>query len=242
MRWNGLFFKERKLMHGFISTAVVIALAACVLASIMPGFGIISTAVVLGYTIPPLFVLYSLNSEANQLDAFLHQPFPAWKLLLVKIGMGFLLGLVYVLITSAYLMVSSLLRLENGVDFVPLLKKMSVFSLSAWMVSLYPTVILVFLWTVYRIWRGRFGSIAMGLIIGLLILGNAIMNLFRKSYLYDVLTHWGEYTIQTRHVKGPTEFVQVAGTFYLGTYIVYGVLVIAYFWISCWMLDRKVGL
>ncbi|MDY0393127.1 hypothetical protein RWE15_00135 [Virgibacillus halophilus] len=101
-------------MRGFIFTAGLIGLASGVLASTTPRLDIISAAVILGFTIPPFYVLYSLNSEANQLDGFLHQPVPARRLLLVKIGMGLLLSVVYVLITSSYMMLLSILRLGGS--------------------------------------------------------------------------------------------------------------------------------
>ncbi|MEN1970308.1 hypothetical protein WMZ97_19825 [Lentibacillus sp. N15] len=232
---KGLFFKEWKMMKGFfISQFVVMALLL-----IFPSFSIFSLRVdqllelmVLGVIVIPAAFLFSLNTEVNQMQSFLHNPHSIHKLLSVK-GMYSLFCAVSVLFVFIILI--------TGYEFISPAFSMPIWKVWLYMlsmgikllvISIFVAVILLFLWTLHQIWRTYIGGgLSIVLVVALMIAGNWLFSFFVESKAFEVLTHWGKVFSTSGFMIGPG---------YLGVYVFYGVLTIFVYVVSAYLIDHKV--
>lgn len=249
--FRGLYIKEWKMMKGFYIGQFVVALIIVIVADALSDASIVETLVGLltfGFIILPGAVLYSLNTEANQLEIFLHNPQSIHKMLFVKFLNGLFFALSFLLLLAVAAVGFEMIwgtSIQSGLDSFSFLTFLVVHMI---IVSVYPTVILVFLWTLHQIWRTYIHGISIVAVVLLLIFGIQLMNLFRSTTFYEVLTKWGVISIPNDQSGeylsisfGPGQISGgIDATIFFGSYVFYGLLVLLLYGVSAYLLDRKV--
>lgn len=232
--FKGLLFKEWKMMKGFFigqfAVTVVLFFALSfndITVSSVELFEMMS----LGVIIIPAALLFSLNTEVNQMQAFLHNPHSIHKLLTVKLfyslfaAVSLLVVLTIIIISYALFdtAISSVLRLWITIILS---------SGNMLVVSIYPAVILLFLWTLHQIFRTRLGGgISLVLVVALLIASSKLLSLFGESPVYEKITHWGKVTSTSGFLLGPS---------YTGIYLFFALVSILLYFASTYLIERKV--
>ncbi|MTW84634.1 hypothetical protein F3157_03050 [Virgibacillus dakarensis] len=195
----------------------------------------------IGFIIVPLTVLYSLNTEANQMEAFLHNPHSVYQLLLVKFFYGFLSGASLLLVLIDFIASYGLIHDTFNQSVLQIFGYLLFVSGQMLVISLYPAVILVFLWTLHHLFKTYIGGgISIVIIVILLVIGSSLMNMFWETATYDMLTQWGKaiYPYQNGHLL--SNGFGNESIIYLGKYVFYAFITIILFSISAYLIDRKV--
>lgn len=235
---KGLLFKEWKMMKGFfIGQFVIIAIFLAATKSFLGLENLIETMAV-GFVMIPLTVLYSLNSEANQMEAFLHNPQSIFKLLLAKFIYAFLNGAVVLLVLSL---------LSAGYEVLWHTSQMSAFQVFGYLslesgqmliISLCPAMVLVFFWTLYHYFKKYIsGSISLVFNMILLVVTISLINVFLASDMYAWLTHWGRVFYPCHSIINGFGSNSVM---FIGSYVFYTMVTVILFLFSAYLIDRKV--
>lgn len=236
--WQGLFLKEWKMMKGVVITAFILAMLLFIF---LDGF---TAAELMNFSlfITPLYVLYSLNTESNQIHDFLHLPNRANKLFLVKILTGLSFTVIYQLVLVVIILLTQAFQkigITVGIGNMMLYLMYCV--LSMLVISLLPTAMLLLAWNVYHWLKGMIGPAAFVITIAVTLLGFVvIINLWDTAW-YMKLTNWGEISFSLDNFKGLLEELRLYVSFHLGVVLFHAVLAVASYGLSCWLLDRKVG-
>ncbi|WP_349408803.1 hypothetical protein [Pseudalkalibacillus sp. SCS-8] len=200
------------------------------------------------------YMLSSLQSEKKKLHIWLHNPLPAYALLLAKLVAGLISMIVTVIITVSIFAIA-INQLDNfsfPITLAQLSQQAWVIGIHYFMFSINLAVWFILFWMIYLVLT-RFIAPSISVIITFIIfiLTITLYNWFAHSWIYEFLTGWGEikasevienlqYT--TRFGPGRVEFssdMAEMGTF-VGEYVFGIVLTILIFIIASWMLDRKV--
>lgn len=251
--FKGLYFKEWKMMKGFFIGPYVLAILLIAISNMGNGDSVVNTLIgmmAFGFIILPAAVLFSLNSEVNQLELFLHNPQSIHQLLFVKFlnGLVCALSFLFVLVLAAVSVdVIWGTSIQTGFETFSFLMILTVQMV---IVSIFPAIILVFLWTLHQIWRAYIKGLSIIAVIVLLIFGLQLMTVFRSTAIYDVLTNWGAISIPIENFHSG-EFISVSfgalhfiggmdATVFLGSYVFYGLIALLLYVFSAYLLDRKV--
>ncbi|MBP1950339.1 hypothetical protein [Virgibacillus litoralis] len=248
--FRGLYIKEWKMMKGFYIGQFVFASIIVIVADAFSDASIFDSLIGLltfGFIILPGVVLYSLNTEANQLEIFLHNPQSIHKILFVKFLNGMFFALSFLLLLAVVAVNFEMIwgaSIQSGLDSFSFLLFLII---NMVVVSVYPTVILVFLWTLHQICRTYIHGLSIVAVVLLLIIGVQLMSVFRSTTFYEVLT-WGVISIPNDQSGdylsisfGPGQFSGgVDATIFFGSYVFYGLLVLLLYGVSAYLLDRKV--
>ncbi|MGP4109240.1 hypothetical protein [Virgibacillus sp. L01] len=249
--FKGLYIKEWKMMKGFYIGQFIVALIIVIVADAMSDASIFESLVGLltfGFIILPGAVLYSLNTETNQLEIFLHNPQSIHKMLFVKFLNGLFFAFSFLLLLAVIAVSFEMIwgaSIQSGLDSFSFLL---ILIINMVVVSIYPTVILVFFWTLHQIWRTYIHGLSIVAVVLLLIIGVQLMGVLRSTNFYDVLTKWGVISIPNDHSGDylSISFVpgQISGgvdaTIFFGLYVFYGLLALLLYGVSAYLLDRKV--
>src|SRR5699024_2329815 len=138
----------------------------------------------------------------------------------------------------------------NLVTSTPLLSSLELFVyllyfiLQIITVTIFPTIILFFLWTLHQIWRTYIRGLSLVAVIAVLIAGTQLLDFLHKTNFYHKATNWGLISLPIQeYTLSPFSFgvSSVFGTtIYLGVYLFNGIIVILLYLISAYLLDRKV--
>ncbi|MDY0393128.1 hypothetical protein ACFSMW_00465 [Virgibacillus halophilus] len=236
--WLGLFMKEWKMMKGILITIFILAMLMLLFLDGVTAEGLMD----FGLVITPFYVIYSLNTETNQIHLFLHQPNRANKIFLVKILTGLSFTAIFQLVLITIILIRLMLQkidISHGADTMVLYLMYCV--LSMLVISLFPTVVLLFAWNTYHWLKGMVGKLAFLIVVALTILGSTSFIYIWDTNWYVKLTHWGETSFSADKFKGVLNGLDVYGNFNIGVVLFHGVLVMTLYVMSCWLLDRKVG-
>lgn len=183
----------------------------------------------------PIMLFISLKTESNQLHLWLHNPQPASTLLLSKIMNG--LMMLVISLISLYVMA--------GLLSIPKFSLFKAYWTDTWtaglliffhiiVVSIYFGIGVILLWSLYQFFKYRIGRLRWLVIIGVVIIPCLILELFQSTALYVLLTGWGSinYTFPTF----PVDPIQA----YAGEYLYNLLLIIGLFYLSTWIIDKKV--
>ncbi|MBO8172557.1 MAG: hypothetical protein H0Z33_11810 [Bacillaceae bacterium] len=194
----------------------------------------------------PVYMLISLQAETRHMHLWLHHPGSGWMLMGTKLLSGilaFVLSLAVTLVLTGITLYPDIAQNRSELlSFFPLIVT-SILHLAGY--GVYLAVWFVFLWTVYQILKSRIGKWSWLAIAALLLISFRLLHLIREAAWYRQVTQWG--MIQLDLAKWLDAFFpgQVPGTnpvinLYAGEYAFYVLLSVVLFWVSGWMLDRKV--
>lgn len=257
--WGGLWRKEfrqhRLSMVVWIAAEIVFFFAIYSLMARFEGtreamLALFIVLVVLFHIILcAVYLRNSLHQEAKRLNLWLHNPQPGYRLLLSKVvnAIGYLLvsmAISYVVVVFPFHDLLTHLGVSitrsdfarfSGVLFAQL-AAFSVF-LGIWV---------MFFWVVYRVMVTRIGKWAVAaLIFIILLIGNGL-DWFEKTALFSSLTHWGgvavvpsglEFTMSEQHVDFEVGHMF---TLHAGFYVFWLVILMILFFLSSWLIDKKI--
>ncbi|PWA10075.1 hypothetical protein DCC39_11825 [Pueribacillus theae] len=256
--WGGLLKKEFRLgLPGLYLALVLLAIWFGFGGFLQwkwnePGilFGFSVAAIVFHIFYLPVYMLMSANGEKGRMHLWLHSPHSGTALLLAKLLNGIFAMLVSLCISLGIFFFA--FNLNNAIvqDALAQLNHKLVLVIQVLVhligASIYLTIWGIFLWVLSIVLKrvtGKFNWVAMLFII---IIGLSLINSWESSSLFDMLTHWGSFSIsisgfemivQDEMVDFQSEGI---GKIFLGKYVYYAIVALIVFFASGWMLDRKV--
>ncbi|GAB3047372.1 hypothetical protein [Virgibacillus ainsalahensis] len=249
--FKSLYRKEWKIMRGifigpFVVTILIISISN--LTNVQDIINLLLSIMAFGFVILPLAVLFSLNTEAIQLELFLHNPQSIHQLLFVKFLNGVIFAFSYLFILSFFVIGINMVWEVYSINWFLLFILLLFTSTQMIMISIFPTIVILLFWTLHQLWRTHLRGLSIIAVFVLLILSFQLMSLFWNSALYDLLTKWGSFSLpfdsyqvsELTVTSGLFHFSGLEGTVFLGTYVFYGIFTAVLYLVSAYMLDRKV--
>lgn len=240
-KWAALFKKDFRLTRTFFLVGLVINFLILLLALFVAGgdnlylFIPLLAAIVFHVFYLPIMLFTSLRTEAGQLHLWLHNPQSASTLLLSKIVNGIVMAVVslIVLYSMAGMLIISRFRLIEAHWTDTWMAGMLIF-LHVIMISVLIGVWVILLWSLYHALKYRIGRWTWLALLGAVILPSWIGALFNSSDLYKLLTQWG--SLEMNFPTFPIDPIPA----YAGEYLYYFIIIIGLFYLSSWIIDRKV--
>lgn len=234
MAIEGLLFKEWKMMKGFFIGQFVVTVILLSFSSLNPIHLAIDQLVemlILSVIIIPAALLFSLNTEVNQLQSFLHNPHSVHKLLLAKLLYG-LFAAFALLVVLTFILTIYVIFSDDAPSLWKFLVSIGSTTVNMLVLSLYPAAVLLFFWTLHQIFRTRVGGgISIVLVIALLIASSKGLSLFEESAAYKLATHWGKVFGTSGFQFGPA---------YIGVYLFFALITLLIYFASVYLIERKV--
>jgi hypothetical protein len=235
--WSALFKKDFRLTRTIFFVGLVINLLILLLALVVDKYLFIPllAGIVFHVFYLPIMLFTSLKTEAGQLHLWLHNPQSAVTLLLSKILNGIVMTVVslVVLYSMAGILIFSRFSLIEA------------YWTDAWMAGLmiFPHIIMIsmdigvwviLLWSLYHALKYRFGRWTWLTLLGVVTIPHWIHALFESSNLYKLLTQWGRLELSF-----PTFSIDPI-PLYTGEYLYSFIIIVGLFYLSSWIIDRKV--
>jgi hypothetical protein len=241
--WAALFRKDFRLTRTVFLVGIVINLLIFMLALFVdrnvndPVFVFIPliVAAVFHLFYLPIMLFISLKAEAVQLHLWLHNPRPATSLLLSKIVnalMMMVISLVILYAMSGYLINARFQFIEaywtdtwnaGLLIFVHLI-----------LLALVMGVWIIFLWALYHALKNRIGRWSWLVLFAAVIVPSWLGAVIEDSSPYRLLTQWINW-----EMNFPTFSIDPIPA-YAGEYVYHGLLLVGLFYLSAWIMDRKV--
>lgn len=241
--FKGLYFREWKMMRGFFIGQFIVFLVMFLmpLGSTLPDK--LVQLLILTIIIVPAAVMFSLNTEVNQMELFLHNPQSIHKLLFVKFLNGFVFAMSYAFVLIISVTIVDLIwptfQLSSLAAFWYLLS----FTLRLIISTIPFMVMLLFLWTLHQIFRKYIGAFfSLIIVVAVLIGGIQLINFMSHTGFYQSFVEWGaiEMPFSQEYTSLYVNKNSVGLTVYLGSYIFYGVISMLLYFISTYLIDHKV--
>jgi hypothetical protein len=241
--WAGLFKKDFKLTRtiffiGIITNFLVLLLALYVGTKVDNQlYMFIPLLVAVGFHVLyfPAMVFISLKTEASQLHLWLHNPQSGVKLLLSKVLNGIMMTVVSLVVL--YVM-TGLLIIRNFSVVEPYWSDAWVAGILAFLHILIVTVAIglwvIFLWTMHQFFKYRIGRWSWLALLGTFIMIAAACATFETTNLYALLTKWG--SLELKFTTFRMDPIQA----YAGQYLYNLFFFLGLFYVSTWMIDKKV--
>lgn len=202
------------------------------------------------------YLLISLSAERRRLHLWIHTPMKGYGLLSAKLVAGLISLIITMIITGvigwiAYSQSEVLGNVLGGFHFE---KIVLFFAGNIILLAISAGITIMLFWTIYLVLNNYFRPfISFILTFLLFVLVVTLYGYFVDSAIYDTLTMWGEIKL-TGLIENssfymdffdPDEFAEFEeykneASIYLGSYIFESIVTIILFFISCWLLDRKV--
>lgn len=241
--WVGLLKKDYKLTRTVFFAGLVINFLMLLLALYVEGkvedellmFIPLLVAVGLHVVYFPIMLFISLKTESNQLQLWLHNPQPASILLLSKIVNA--LGMLVVSLVSLYVM--------SGLLSIPKFSLFEAYWTDTWtaglliffhiiLVSIFLGIWVILLWSLYQFVKYRIKRLRWLVVIAVVIIPCLILEWFQSTEVYVFLTSWGSILYQ--FPTFPVDPIQA----YAGDYLYNSIFIIGLFYLSTWIIDKKV--
>lgn len=236
--FKGLYFREWKMMRGFfIGQFIVLIVMLCI-----PMGSNLADKLVQLLTLAPIIVpaaiMFSLNTEVNQMELFLHNPQSVHKLFFVKFvnGLVFALSFVFIVIIL-FVFVDLLWPVFDLNSFAASLYLLS-FTMRLIISSIPFIALLLFLWTLHQIFRNYLGTLfSLVIVIVALVTGTQLIVLASHFDVYQSFIEWGAIELPS-YRKSSGIFIN-RNTIYLGSIIFYGIISAGLYFFSTYLIDRK---
>ncbi|OCT16160.1 hypothetical protein A8709_01565 [Paenibacillus pectinilyticus] len=237
VKWAAIVKKDLRLSTTVLFAGLVINVMSIVIAGLVGQYLFIPLLAAAGFHVfyLPIALFASLRTEGSQLHVWLHNPRSAASLLLSKLTSG--LATMIVSLAVLYAMAGILLRAKFRLMEAYWTDTWS----AGWLIFLHAILIsvaigvwVILLWSLYHAVKHRIGRWSWVVLIGVVLLSSWIDDIITSSSLYKLVTQWGGMEINF-----PTFSVDPF-SLYLGEYFYNLIIVIALFYLSSWIVDRKV--
>ena len=257
--WIGLLKKEFYLSKTNVLIALVGPLVAIIASFFIARsvdepavmFGI--SLVILGFHIFNLafYMLNSLQVESRQLHLWLHNPQPASKLLIAKLVNGFgalLLSLSVSILFVIYAGNKSLPYYDVTIlDWSAVSQVMGTIIFYLVNMAIYFAIWIIFYWTIHQVIKGYIGKFSIVITILLFFFTQWGLSWITETKLYYLLTGWGKLPIRFDQstfismLSVPPDIINgEIQLLFLGEYLFSLLFSIGLFFLSSWLIDRKV--
>ncbi len=257
--WIGLLKKEFYLSKTNVLIALVGLLVAIIASFIIAQkmdepavmFGI--SLVILGLHIFNLaiYMLNSLQVESRQMHLWLHNPQPAAKLLIAKLANGFgafLLSLSVSILFAIYAGNQSLDYYDIVIlDWSAVSQVMGTIIFYLVNIAIHFAIWVIFYWAIHQVIKGYIGKFSIVLTILLFFFVQWGFAWITETKLYYLITGWGKMPVRFEQstflsmFSVPPDVINgEIQLLFFGEYLFYVLLSIGLFFLSCWLIDRKV--
>ncbi|WEK55307.1 MAG: hypothetical protein P0Y55_04385 [Candidatus Cohnella colombiensis] len=231
--WSALFKKDLRLIKTTFLIGLVINLLCLLFAMLVNQYLFIPLLVAALFHVfyVPIILFISLKTEANQLHLWLHNPRSGATLLLSKVLNGIVMTIVSLLVL--YVMAGSLVssRFSLVEAYWSDAKRMGLFIFPhIIMLSILIGIWTLLLWSLYHAFKYRIGRWTWLALISAVIVLGLINELLDSSNLFK----WGGWNIQF------PEFSIDPISVYTGQYLYHFIAGISLFYLSSWIIDKKV--
>jgi hypothetical protein len=241
--WSALFKKDFRLTRtiffiGLVINFLVLSLTLFVDVNTRDNLYLfipLVVAIVFHVLYLPILLFISLKTEASHLHLWLHNPRSAVTLLLSKMLNGIVMTVVslVVLYSMAGSLISSRFSLIEAYWTDTWMAGLLIF-LHILMISIMIGVWVILLWSLYHALKYRIGRWTWLALLGAVFITNWVDNLFASSSLYKLLTQWG-----SMEMNFPTFSIDPIPV-YAGEYLYNFIIIVGLFYLSVWIIDRKV--
>lgn len=198
------------------------------------------------------YLFYSLQSERKTLHLWLHNPMSAAALLSAKIFAGLVSMLATLVITGG----TSLIALTFSNALTIDIQKTMIVEVGFWgaihiiLLAVSLGIGFTFFWIIFLLFTRSFGTFISFLATFVIFIVVASgLERFSNTKVFEALTKWGEFKLENMitslnvsvgqaNAELFTEIGQIS--LYIGTYVYETIFTLFVFFISCWLLDRKV--
>lgn len=256
--WIGLLKKEFHLgkMNLIVSLGVITLL---MIISLFAERSILEPAVKFGFALVMIglhvfflagYMVNSLQVESRRIHLWLHSPQPAVKLLLAKLvnGLGSLIltlsvSLLYAIYTGKKVLEYYHIAIIDWAAFSDVVATILFYLIH---MAIYFSIWMIFYWTFYRIIKGYIGNFSIAITILLFFFIQWSFAKLVETKLYDFLTGWGNLPFrfdQSTFISifsiPPDGIVSDVQLLFLGEYLFHVLLSLGLFFLSSWLIDRK---
>ncbi|MGJ9381618.1 hypothetical protein [Salipaludibacillus sp. CF4.18] len=261
--WLNLTKKELRLgLPAFIMPIVAFFIIVAISAYFGNRYGFLGetiTAVAFAATAIQVFYLvyyfiHSLSTEKKKMHLWLHNPMPAYKLILAKLVAAITTMAVTFIITGTtfLLALNSTKIIPIEIPWTDVIELGFLGSIHLLLLAINFAVLFLFFWMIFLLFTrtlGNFASFALTFLL-FIVLNGFLYGWVTSSALYDTLTMWGSINLGDILSSASVNFNLEMGAditgetseliIYLGTYLFDAILAVILFFASCWILDRKV--
>ncbi|MDQ8736218.1 hypothetical protein [Paenibacillus sp. LHD-38] len=192
-------------------------------------------AVVLHIFYLPVILFISLRTEADQLHLWLHDPRSASTLLLSKVLNG--IAMMFVSLVILYLMAGSLIISRFSLIeayWTDTLKAGLLIFPHIFLISIMISAFVILLWSIHHALKYRIGRWTWLALLGAVIIPSWVGALIDSSKPYKLLTQW--LSMETNFPTFAIDPIPL----YAGEYLYHFMVVVGLFYLSAWIMDRKV--
>lgn len=201
------------------------------------------------------YLLWSLQSERKKLHLWLHNPLPAYALLLAKIVAGLVSMMVTTIFTISVFFTAANLSddFSSGIPWTLIYENAWIAGIHFFMFAMDLAVWLIFYWMIYLLFTRYIAPFLSFIVtIVIVIVTSTLYGWFTNSWLYQKMTMWGEidgselmekFQFEREiNEKGGNFAAKMGGSMsvYVGEYVFGIAVLLLLFFIASWMLDRKV--
>ncbi|MFS1516118.1 hypothetical protein V1503_06375 [Bacillus sp. SCS-151] len=181
-----------------------------------------------------VYMFSSLNKEAKKMHLWLHNPQPSFQLIASK----FLNGFCALIISQATIIIFIL------INFIPLYGELQspilaeIFNFASLemfyiiSISTVLSITVLFFWVIYRFIKTRIGKGSKLILFLIIIVSLYFFNSLMNLSIIEVMLEWGAYEIYY-----PSIFV--SGAIYAGSLLFFLIFTACLFFISSWLIDKK---
>lgn len=257
--WAGLLRKEfrqqRWSMIGWIAIEVVILFAIFNLSNRMESDWKVLLIMFFAFVLMAqslLFAAYlfaSLIKEGKRMNMWLHNPHSGYSLLFIKI----IQVMIFMLISMAIGYIGFVYPFHDVLGHFDVHIARADFArygltLFFWLASASVSfgIWLMFFWVLYRVLLTRIGKWAMVVSIALFLVGQSALDFLGKTVLFSWLTEWGEvkiwpssgeFMVDSENIEIDVDSMEML---FIGEYIFSFVILLILFFLSGWLIDKKV--
>lgn len=195
------------------------------------------------------YMLASLQQEGKRMNLWLHNPQSGRTLLLAKLLIGLLMLLVSLIVCYLGLLFpfqSVLQSMQAIVTRGEIAELGGLALLHVAIIAVYLAIWAMFLWTLYQVFASRIGKFSIFAIIVFVILVLNGFDLIQQTHLYTLATQWGKLSHLPTSFElnaDPENFNMQTGhlvPLYVGNYVFHFAVILMLFFLSSWLVDKKV--
>ncbi|RSK27979.1 hypothetical protein EJF36_14420 [Bacillus sp. HMF5848] len=253
--WNGLvkkeFYQSRVWMVSVLALVILVNFVSYGFAvrydhALISFFSAFFTLLFLGLYLG-IFLAVSLSAEFKQRQLWLYNPQPVTKLIGAKFVVGLVANIVTLIVAGAFTLFAAAQSLNQYTDLsandtvASLVKGAFWLELGVMFSGISFAVLILLVMSVHQFIKQYAGKVS-GFITTVLVIASMIAwTYIQSSSIYRTIVGWGTITF-----AAPTELEQihqsitVDGTITVGRIVFYVVSLSVFYFLSCWILEKKV--